>query len=247
MPIPSSINDLSTTPASNYPSGTDAPSVLDDVQRVHAGFIAELRDRPSVPTGSLLDFAGTAAPSGYLLCDGSAVIRATYAALFSAIGTTWGAGNGTTTFNVPDLRRKTTMGSGGTPVAGIANTVGSFGGIEQVDQSGMPKHAHGVGTLATGGMSANATHTHTDSGHSHPMFTQGGPSGGSGSGANFVALSISSNTTGPVGTGTGNAVISTTNTDHTHALSGITDTGAAANVYMPLFQPTAVVTKIIKT
>jgi len=47
MPLPSSINDLSTTPASNYPSGTDAPSVLDDVQRVHASFIAGLRDNPT--------------------------------------------------------------------------------------------------------------------------------------------------------------------------------------------------------
>jgi len=52
MPIPSSINDLSTTPASNYPSGTDAPSVLDDVQRVHGSFIAKIRDLVGLGTGT---------------------------------------------------------------------------------------------------------------------------------------------------------------------------------------------------
>lgn len=53
--------------------------------------------------GFIKDFGGIAAPAGYLLCDGSAVSRATYAALFTAIGTTWGIGNGSTTFNVPNF------------------------------------------------------------------------------------------------------------------------------------------------
>lgn len=53
------------------------------------------------PAGTLLDFAGSSAPSGWHLCDGSAVSRTTYAALFSAIGTTYGVGDGSTTFNLP--------------------------------------------------------------------------------------------------------------------------------------------------
>ena len=57
-----------------------------------------------VPTGSVFCMAMTTAPSGYLECDGSAVSRTTYADLFAAIGTTWGSGNGSSTFNVPDLR-----------------------------------------------------------------------------------------------------------------------------------------------
>jgi microcystin-dependent protein len=57
-----------------------------------------------VPTGSVFCMAMITAPSGYLECDGSAVSRTTYADLFAAIGTTWGAGNGSSTFNVPDLR-----------------------------------------------------------------------------------------------------------------------------------------------
>ena len=58
----------------------------------------------AVPTGSVVMFATTSPPSGYLKCNGAAVSRTTYAALFAVIGTTHGAGNGSTTFNVPDLR-----------------------------------------------------------------------------------------------------------------------------------------------
>ena len=57
-----------------------------------------------VPSGVVAYFASSSAPSGWLKANGAAVSRTTYASLFSAIGTTWGAGNGSTTFNVPDLR-----------------------------------------------------------------------------------------------------------------------------------------------
>jgi len=56
------------------------------------------------PIGSIVSYAGATAPSGYLICNGAAVSRTTYAALFAAIGTTYGVGNGSTTFNIPDLR-----------------------------------------------------------------------------------------------------------------------------------------------
>ena len=82
------------------------------------------------PSGVMLDYGGTAAPTGWLACDGAAVSRTTYAALFTAIGTIWGAGNGSTTFNVPSLARYTTVGSGGTATATLSNTVGSKGGEE---------------------------------------------------------------------------------------------------------------------
>lgn len=85
----------------------------------------------SVPPGTVLDFAGSgSAPAGFILCDGSAVSRTIYSKLFAAISTTWGVGDGTTTFNVPDFRRRVSMGSGGTGTAVIANTVGSNGGEE---------------------------------------------------------------------------------------------------------------------
>ena len=57
-----------------------------------------------VPTGGIIDFASSTAPSGFLECNGAAVSRTTYSALFTVIGTTFGSGDGSTTFNLPDLR-----------------------------------------------------------------------------------------------------------------------------------------------
>ena len=90
-------------------------------------------DDPRLPTapqaqflaatpGMITMFGGTSAPTGFLLCDGSAVSRTTNGALFAAIGTNWGAGDGSTTFNVPDLRSRTPVGKGvGTKVATFAS------------------------------------------------------------------------------------------------------------------------------
>ena len=60
-----------------------------------------------IPIGGLLPYAGTDVPDGYLACDGAAVSRTTYVDLFHVIGTAYGTGNGTTTFNVPDLTAET--------------------------------------------------------------------------------------------------------------------------------------------
>jgi microcystin-dependent protein len=65
-----------------------------------------------VPTGVITPYAGSSAPTGWLACDGSAVNRVTYSALYSAIGTTWGSGDGSTTFNLPDLRGRAVIGDG---------------------------------------------------------------------------------------------------------------------------------------
>ena len=67
--------------------------------------------RALVPTGTVLAFAGSSAPSGFLLCDGRAVSRTTYTSLFSVIGTTYGSGDGSTTFNLPDMRGRVAVGS----------------------------------------------------------------------------------------------------------------------------------------
>ena len=64
----------------------------------------------SLPAGLVFPYAGTSAPSGYLLCDGSAVSRSTYSALFTAVATTYGTGDGSSTFNVPDLRGRVVAG-----------------------------------------------------------------------------------------------------------------------------------------
>lgn len=81
------------------------------------------------PIGTVIAFAGNSAPTGYLICNGAAVGRTTYAKLFEVIGTTYGEGDGSTTFNLPNLTNKFIMGSGtaGTSkAAGLPNITGNF-------------------------------------------------------------------------------------------------------------------------
>jgi len=73
------------------------------------------------PTGTVLPFAGSTAPEGWLICQATAVSRTTYAALFAVIGTTYGTGDGSTTFNLPDMRGVFPRGSG-------TNGTGNYGG-----------------------------------------------------------------------------------------------------------------------
>ena len=78
------------------------------------------------PVGSIQAYGGTTAPWGWLLCQGQAVNRATYAELFGVIGTSFGVGDGSTTFNVPDLRGKTLVGYNSSESE--FNTLGKTGG-----------------------------------------------------------------------------------------------------------------------
>ena len=95
--------------------------------------------------GTIIDFAGTSAPAGYLVCNGAAISRDTYAALFAAIGITWGNGNGSTTFNLPNLQSRFRLGSDS------SRAPGSTGGASEVrlTTSQLPAHTHSDGTLAT--------------------------------------------------------------------------------------------------
>lgn len=83
-----------------------------------------------VPIGVVQAFAGATTPQGWLLCDGSAVSRTDYAALYAVIGTTYGAGDGSTTFNLPNLVDKFVEGSataGTEKTAGLPNITGDIG------------------------------------------------------------------------------------------------------------------------
>jgi microcystin-dependent protein len=98
------------------------------------------------PTGSVIPYAGASAPgatisgvAGWLLSDGSAVSRTTYATLFAVVGTTYGAGDGSTTFNLPDLRGRVLVGKGThTDVATLGNNDGTALANRR------PKHQHTV-------------------------------------------------------------------------------------------------------
>ena len=105
------------------------------------------------PTGVIQMYSGTAAPTGWLLCDGTAYSRTTYANLFAVCSTTYGIGDGSTTFNVPDFRSRMPIGAG-TGIGLTARTLGSKYGAETSTLS-----ASNVPTLTSGNISADHTHT----------------------------------------------------------------------------------------
>lgn len=120
-------------------------------------------------TGEVKLWSTATAPSGWLECDGAAVSRTTYAALFAVIGTTFGAGDGSTTFNVPDLRGRAPIGRG-TGSGLTARTLAATGGEET--------HVLTVGELAA--------HTHT--------VAVRNPTAGAGSGDVALANAATNNT-----------------------------------------------------
>ncbi len=107
------------------------------------------------PAGSLMPYAGSTAPTGWLLCYGQAVSRTTYAALFAVLSTTYGAGDGSTTFNLPDMRGRSAIGLdnlGGAAASRVAaaTSLGYGAGAETIaahTHTG-PSHSHTSGTLA---------------------------------------------------------------------------------------------------
>lgn len=105
------------------------------------------------PPGAIAFLAAPSIPAGWLHCNGQAVSRTTYANLFAAIGELYGVGNGTTTFNVPDLRDKFVIG------ASAGKSQGSTGGAETVTlgANNLPPHQHGykLGGVSSGGGASN--------------------------------------------------------------------------------------------
>lgn len=136
-----------------------------------------------ISAGIVLPYAGASAPPGYLLADGTAVSRATYATLFAAIGTTYGAGDGSTTFNLPDLRGRTVVGIGqgaGNGASGTGKPAGtaltnralSYWSGEETHTltiAEMPSHTHTVpGLYASGGGGTSGGSSQSTSGTSNP-------------------------------------------------------------------------------
>ena len=139
--------------------------------------------------GEFKDLAGTTVPSKWLQCNGAAVSRTTYAALFAAIGTTWGVGDGSTTFNLPDARRRVLVGSGGTGTATLPNTVGSVGGAEThtLTIGEIPSHSHSYNTFNA----ANNTGDGSQSGLNGATSNSTGSQGGGGSHNNMQPSMVS--------------------------------------------------------
>lgn len=147
---------------------TDLKTVSDTATAALAGI---------VPAGAILSYGGSSAPSGWLLCYGQSVLRADYAALFTAIGTSFGSADGTH-FNLPDLRGRVPAGKddmGGSAANRITNAVSGFVGTTIGAAGGSQSH-----TLVTAEI---PSHTHTTSlfssgsGSTYPNVTGSGSTG----------------------------------------------------------------------
>lgn len=193
--------------------------------------------------GEMVDYGGSAAPALWLLAYGQAISRTTYASLFGIIGTTFGVGDGTTTFNVPDCRGRVTAGAdnmGGvaanrlTTASGMsAGTLGGTGGLETIilTTAQLATHTH---TISDPGH----IHSVSDPGHSHtssyPNFSTSNVQGG-GTGVN--TWNGSNSTPGTSGATTGISIVSAT--------TGITANNAGSGSAHSNVQPTIVTNKII--
>jgi len=194
--------------------------------RIHDG--ATAGGAEIIPAGTIMAYGGASAPTGYLLCDASAVSRTTYARLFAAVGTAFGTGDGSTTFNVPDLRDKVPLGKGSNN-ATLGTTTGSAGAssvLTSASKTGVTTAASNTGTGNTG-TGNTGTSTSGASGVSITGATDGSGVTITGSTANSTATTAASNT-GTGNTGTGNTGTGTTGGDGADDLTPVNVTVAAS-------------------
>ena len=150
---------------------------------------ANLTGIEGIPTGTVVPWTAASVATGFLECDGTAVSRTTYAALFAIVSTTYGVGDGSSTFNLPDLQDNIAMGKSGSKSlasTGGANTVTSTGNVggstanATLAESQLASHSHGSGGNAgTNGNYGLAGHkffsagstgsTGSGGGHDHNM------------------------------------------------------------------------------
>lgn len=207
-----------------------------------------------VPAGmGPLPWSGTAAPTGWLLCDGTAVSRTTYSDLFSVVGTTYGVGDGSTTFNVPDLRGRFPLGrnTSGLAINRVnrtqAQNLGQVSGQENyaLQTNEGPNHIHPV-IINNGGLHTHGNAiTSIDGEHTHPFTSSArvwqapGGSGTDAGGEAVVPLSIL-----PEGDHNHTVTVPSTNSNHDHTGNIGTTPVALAHENTP---PFLTVNYIIKT
>jgi len=209
-----------TATFTGIPSGPTAAAGTNTTQLATTAFVTQ----NAVLTGALLMWPTGTAPSGYLLCTGTAVSRTTYAALFAIIGTTFGAGDGSTTFNLPNYTNRMPYGT----------TVGATGGSADAI---VVSHSHSVNING----STNSAQTGVyDSGHTH-SYANSNISGASGAGPYQQFEAQTGGTTG-----VGNANIQDPGHTHNFNVNGSTATAgtSATNANLP---PYLGINFIIKT
>lgn len=186
-----------------------------------------------VPTGGVIMFGGGTAPSGWLFCTGAAVSRTQYSNLFGVIGAAYGAGDGSTTFNLPNFTLRIPIGANS---SGAMSVLGATAGAYDHTHTGPshqhdgPLHQHSVPSHTHTGPS----HTHTGPSHQHSISSDGTGSTGAGSLHNHsISTVVIAEGTGTTYT-VGNALSTGYESIHTHAgpshdhfgLTGAGGTGA---------------------
>lgn len=127
------------------------------------------------PAGTILLFAGSSAPEGYLLCQGQEVSRSTYSDLFNVIQTLYGEGDGATTFNIPDLRSKVAVGmnSADTEFNALGKTAGAK--EHQLSTNEIPSHSHSASaSISSAGSHSHDASSDSSGGHSHTITVNSG-------------------------------------------------------------------------
>ena len=163
--------------------------------------------------GAIKPWTKATAPAGYLLCDGSAVSRTTYADLFAVISTTYGVGDGSTTFNVPNLQGKMPQGYDGNTY-NLAGTGGANTVTVAVTNNQTANNATNQAVSITGSISNTSLSTDQLASHSHPFTASvnSGNEGYPGQERNTVGKGAQASNTSNSGSGTGH--------NHAHTLSG---------------------------
>jgi microcystin-dependent protein len=143
--VDTSLNTVSiNTTDKTFPLNVEGDINITGVYRRNGSPIVD-----SIPVGTIIPYGNTTPPTAWLVCDGSELSRADYPDLFQVIGTTYGSGDGSTTFNIPDLRGREVIGSGSGPNL-TTRPIGQMGGEERhvLLESEMPNHTHDL--LVTG-------------------------------------------------------------------------------------------------
>lgn len=209
---------------------------------INAGAITAVKLDSSVtglfiPVGGIVQFAGGSSPANWMLCDGTAISRTTYASLFSVLGTSYGSGDGSTTFNLPNLKGRIPVGRDASQTE--FDVLGETGGTK----ASSANHTHGVGGSIYGnttgiGIYGNTTgigiygagaHSHSQDGHTHAINitnTYGGHihdntanyvSGGT-NGASTTAI-VANSTETPTIHGVGDHAHSVADPSHAHSVA----------------------------
>ena len=170
-----------------------------------------------MPYGTIVQTARSTAPTGWLLCQGQTVSRTIYAGLFSAIGTTYGSGDGSTTFAIPNLQNRIPVGLGS---EAEFDTLGETGGAKThiLTTTEMPSHTH-----------VQNSHNHTQNSHTHTLT-------GSNGGSSGVSMAVTGNTNNDFGFGPMNgarADATTATNQSTIATNQNTGGGLAHNNLQP--------------